>query len=172
MVEDCQIFTVPGNNFKRKEKNPSPPFHKKRTFITLKNFYFGHATCRILPSTLGMQPLPFAMEVGAAPTGVPASPLRFRGQLQFRLPLPTKSELRSGSGRGLARRCGGGSGWEGRDVWDPRSFPGAGPRTPPDARAARPRAPGRGNESPGRAEARSEREKIEHRKQKGKTKSI
>ena len=63
MVEDCQIFTVPGNNFKRKEKNPSPPFHKKRTFITLKIFYFGHATCRLLPPTLGMQPLPFAMEV-------------------------------------------------------------------------------------------------------------
>lgn len=110
---------------------------------------------------------------GAAPARVPASPLRCRGQLRFRLPLPTKSELRSGAGRRLAGQGGGGYGWERRDVRDPCCFPGAGPRTPPDARAARPRAPGRGNESPGRAEARSEHEKIEHRKQReGKTKSI
>ena len=43
MVEDCQIFTVPGNNFKRKEETHLHLFIKK-DFYYFKKFYFGHAT--------------------------------------------------------------------------------------------------------------------------------
>ena len=62
MVEDCQIFTVPGNNFKRKEETHLHLFIKK-DFYYFKNFYLGHATCRILPPRLGMQHILLAMEV-------------------------------------------------------------------------------------------------------------
>lgn len=65
----------------------------------------------------------------AAPAGAPASYRRFRGQQRLRLPLPTKSRLRSDAGLGLAGRRQGGSGWEGQGVGAPSLPPQGGTTT-------------------------------------------